>query len=120
MDMTDIGSYTPREYYRLHGRLPERTIEALIDTSEDVESLPDVAPYISEASGQFPEEDFLGEAIEQVQDLAKKLRGDNRETAREIAVMLENIQQTITGGTEYGREQLRNALKELEQANGAN
>lgn len=106
-------SLTPREHWRLYGRLPEDAIEDLLDAQERKEQVAGVAPYIKEAMGQFPAEDFLSQVINRVHALARKVRGDNREEALAIAEVLDDVAQTTFYAADHGRSELRNALKEL-------
>ena len=86
-------------------------LEGFLDLEEDHTKLESHADELSvageEALGQFPEEDFLADAIERIQNLAKALRGDNKEEAKSIAEYLEDLQQTTANATEYARHNFR-------------
>lgn len=84
-------------------------LEKLIDRPNE-DALANFCGYASEASAQFPEEDFLESVIEDVMELQDCVSGnrisDTKQSLQEIIEKLEELQKTIFGQTEYGREQL--------------
>lgn len=111
--MSDLGNFSSREYLRLHGALPERHIEHLIDIETQFNESRDVTPYLQEAKGSYPSEDFLEEVIEMSRALEKRLRGENRNSAALITIALEEVQTKVRGESEYGADELKKALKEI-------
>ncbi|MFK3740917.1 hypothetical protein [Massilia sp. TN1-12] len=102
-------SLTPREHLKLHGSLPERQLEQLIEWRERTEEVVSTTAYLQEARGQYPAEDFLACPIERLHQLAKKLRGENREALLGIIESLDDIAQTTFNAADYGRSELRKA-----------
>ena len=69
LDRMDLPSLERAAYVRgdiLVAQLAARLIDA--------ESAGEVKPHLDEAYSQFPEEDFLSSAIEELGDLADKMR----------------------------------------------
>lgn len=86
-------------------------LEGFLDLEKDhtkLESHADeLATAAEDALGQFPEEDFLADAIQRLQDLARSCRGTNREEAQSLAEYLEDLQSTISTAAEYARSNFR-------------
>lgn len=101
-------SLSPAEHFRIYGTLPERQIEALLDKTAVLDSvtLSDIKSEIKEARGQFPEEDFLQDILNDLANLRKHVRGDNRDYLDTIIETVEERVGEINGSTEYGREKL--------------
>lgn len=105
---------THAEQYRINGTLSAEAIESLLDTSEALEKAGGVTSQLSEALGCFPAEDFLASFIDDLHELAKRLRGDNRAEAMRLIESAEDLQQCVFNEGDYGRSELREALKTLE------
>jgi hypothetical protein len=86
-------------------------LENAIDALDDRVPMEAVSDAVTEASAQYPEEDFLDKIIDRINALAKNLRGENREDAKSISNDLFQLGDTINKAAEYGREK----LKELEK-----
>ena len=108
-------SLTHREHFKLHGGRPIAAIEALLDTAEDAEDMCEIEAHISEAAGQFPEEDFLHEHVKRLTALQKCVRGDNKVEVESILADLEDALDTMRKATEYGREELKLAQVEIDK-----
>ena len=113
--MYQAYNLTNREAYRL-GCLSQESIEALIDREESIEAVDGVTHQISEALGCYPGEDFLVELIDSLQVLRNGLRGANREHCQRIIEQAEDLQQCVFNEGDYGRSELREARKALEDA----
>ena len=89
----------------------------ILDMAEELQSAPDpsdICGSLDEAAEQYPDEDFLQPVIDRVAVLAKRLRGDNAQEARDIAALLDTLQgDQVRGATEYGLECLASAGKQL-------
>lgn len=105
---------THAEQYRINGTLSAEAIESLLDTSEALEKAEGVTSQLSEALGCYPAEDFLASFIEDLHNLSKRLRGDNRDEALRLIESAEDLQQCVFNEGDYGRSELREALKTLE------
>jgi len=105
---------TPAEQYRINGTLSAETIESLLETSEALEKAQDITGQLSEALGCYPAEDFLASFIDDLHKLAKRLRGDNRDEAMRLIESAEDLQQCVFNEGDYGRSELREARKTLE------
>lgn len=109
---------TPQEHYRMHGCLaPEHTEEAL-DAIEACDALGAIDGYIKEAKAQFPEEDFLQEPIDELRKLAEPMRGENKAKLIALADKLQALQVSTFHESEYGIDELKKALKELDKIPG--
>lgn len=108
-----ISNLSNNEYYRLYGTLSPDRIEALLDKSDQLESLDGIEAHIQEACCQFPAEDFLVPVQDRLRDLAKKLRGDNRQEVLGIIEQLDDINQCQVYATGYAVEELGKVEKAL-------
>jgi hypothetical protein len=70
--------------------------------------------HMQEAASQYPTEDFLCNPIEELQTLAKRMRGENKTALLAIIETLDAIQLDTGRSSEYGRDELRKAEAELE------
>jgi len=107
---------TPREAYRINGQLSPECIESLLDYQESIAGCENVSAQVSEALGCFPAEDFLASFIEDLHALSRNLRGANREEALRLIESAEDLQQCVFNEGDYGRSELREARKTLEEA----
>jgi hypothetical protein len=110
------SNLTPREAYRLNGQLSHELIESLLDTVETVEGAEGVSCHVQEAIGCFPKEDFLASFIDDLYKLSKRLRGENKAEALHLIEKAEDLQQCVFNEGDYGRSELREANKALEEA----
>lgn len=85
------SSMTNDEAFTMYGTLPADRIEALLEI-EDID-VSGAITDIQEAACQFPAEDFLSEQMDALHDLAKKLRGDNKERLLHILQCLDDVTQ---------------------------
>jgi hypothetical protein len=102
---------TNKECFRLNGTLPAERIEKLIGIEEQFDKFEDVSIDIGEAIGQYPDEDCLSSIIKDLNDLCKKLRGDNRAHLQGIICDLEEKESTLIQSAEYGTEKLDDAIE---------
>jgi hypothetical protein len=61
----------------------------------------------------FISEDFLSEVIDDLQIIAKNLRGDNRAKLQHIIEKLDDIAQCTMNSVDYSNGQLKQALKSI-------
>ena len=108
-----ISNLSNEEHYRMFGTLPADRIEALLDASDKLESLDGIEAHVSEARCQFPAEDFLVPVQDRLHDLAKRLRGDNRQEVLSIIEQLDDINQCQVYATGYAVEELGKIEKAL-------
>lgn len=90
-----------------------RRLEAAIDAADDKLDASDVATAVDEAIAQYPAEGFLDTIIDRINELAKKMRGDNADELKLISEALFELADETTRATEYGAEQLNNLIKDL-------
>lgn len=102
-----LSGMKPEEHYRLHGSLPDNVMQELFDKVSAIDALLELGEAVVEAKGQYPVEDFLSEAINRVCELGRRLKSENRETVRQIAKELDDIQNEVMNSSEYGREKLK-------------
>lgn len=93
-------------------------LAALFDDAGDgdawAESAGDAKAYIAEARGAFVDEDTLSGQITALRELARRLRGDNREDLWRIAQELETWRDEQALAGEYASEQMDKARDALE------
>lgn len=92
---------TNEECFRLHNTLPADRIAKLLDESANKVD-PDDIPF-DEILAQFPEEDFASTIETRLQELTKRLRGDNRTELMSIIESLQDLAQCQFYATEYAR-----------------
>lgn len=84
--------------------------ERLADELADRPTVDTIDARVSEASAQYPEEDFLEKLADRVFELGEKLKGDNQAEARAIAKELTELGQQVANAAAYGREELDQIL----------
>lgn len=107
------SNFTDEEVFRMTGTLPAERIEALLDHSAQLKQLTNIDGHIDDAMAQFPAEDFLSDLKQEMYELAKRLRGDNKEALTNLCAMLDDRLQTQFYATEYGTNELFKANKIL-------
>lgn len=85
----------------------------LADLSEADENRKGIDAHLDEARAQFPNEDFLCSVLDDLQGMAKRLRGDNRADLQRIIEALTEIQDSVARDSEYGVDELRKASAAL-------
>lgn len=108
--MIETSNMSHAECFKLNGDLSLERIEQLIDNQLKEDTLPSVECKIEEAVGQFPNEDFLQDIINDIGDIAKRLRGDNKKEMMDIMDRLDEIQMSTLHSSEYGMQELEDAL----------
>jgi hypothetical protein len=111
---TPPSNMTNEELFRLTGTLTAARIETLLDMGAKADRLSSCADCLVEARSQYPDEDFLQAVISDIQYLASKIRGGNKDFANQCADKLLQIQQEIAQNGEYGTEQLNKALRVID------
>lgn len=87
-----------------------KRLEAAIDELAERPEPDAIDARVTEASAQYPEEDFLEAMVDRVFELGEKLRGDNKAEAHAIAKELTELGQTVANAAAYGREELDQIL----------
>lgn len=114
--MQTFYNLTPREQFRMNGQLNAETTEELLDNAEALLEVEGVSAQVQEAVGCFPKEDCLTDLLDSLNILSKRLRGDNRTALLGLIEQAEELQQSLFNEGDYGRSELREALKTLEEA----
>ncbi|MFW6855320.1 hypothetical protein ACODYM_28935 [Burkholderia gladioli] len=109
--MLDLPHLSNAEFFRMHGTLPPARIEALLDVGDRLAEVKSVDAYIREGMAQLPAEDFLADVMSRLQDIAKRLRGANKEQLLGCVESLDDVAQTTFNAADYGRSELDKALK---------
>jgi hypothetical protein len=86
-------------------------LENAIDALDDRVPMEAVSDAVTEASAQYPGEDFLDTIIDRINALAKNLRGANKEEAESISNDLFDLGAVLVRAAEYGREKLQELEK---------
>ena len=97
-------SLTNREAYRKFGYLSPGRMEYLIELAERFDPEAMDPAVLGDAAGQYPDEDFLQEAIDELTRVAKAI---DSERLNDLVTQLEEIQDEQVRATEYGREVIR-------------
>lgn len=105
--------YSAEEQYRHYGRIEGPICADLLGFEAQVEALDGIEAHLQEAKGQYPAEDFLTDIASRLTALAKNLRGENRDTLKEISDELSSLAQSTWQAAEYGRSELTAAQKLL-------
>jgi hypothetical protein len=71
--------------------------------------------HVNEACCQFPAEDFLEGVKDRLHELSKRVRGDNKSELMGIIEALDDIAQCTFNAADYGRDELRKAIKALDE-----
>jgi len=109
--MLTSSNLTHEEFFRLNGTLTQERIEELLDAASAALDPGTVAAHVLEARASFPSEDCLSEVLKGLGELAKKIRGANRDACNELFEKLDSLANQINQSTEYGAEELTKALQ---------
>ena len=101
---------TAEEEFRLTGQVTGERLQVLLKYSEAASKFSDLGGKIQEAYAQFPAEDFLSEIESRLHELAKRLRGNNKEELLGIIESLSDVAQCTFYATECGTNELDDAL----------
>jgi len=107
--MLNASNLTAAEVFRINGALPVELQETLLRKAEQLDEARACVAHVQEAAGQYPDEDFLQDAISDLQTLAKRMRGDNRADLLALVEKLETIQTDAHNSTSYGLDELSKA-----------
>jgi hypothetical protein len=107
------SNLTHEEFVLHNGYLSRERAEDVIELAHAAEDLDEIAAQLDEAKSGFPDEDFLQAPIDDLRDLLKHVRGDNRDTVQGLIDKLEEIQTSTHQSAEHGADELRKAIKTL-------
>ena len=110
-----FAAQTDQEYFNLHGTLTSERIQALIDQSALVEACSEADTALQDALGAYPGEDCLQDVIDDLKQLAKNLRGENKNEVNSILLGVEERQNQLHNQSEYGAEVINNFIRSLEK-----
>lgn len=107
---------TPSENFRLFGQLPQEQLEQLLDQEKRLAQVESVGGHISDAMAQFPAEDFLADILTELRGVKSELRANSKHKGKiaNLIEKLDDIAQTTFYAADYGRDELRKALKVVE------
>ncbi|WP_374335401.1 hypothetical protein [Methyloversatilis sp.] len=108
-----FSSLTPSEHYRLTGTLRDEDIDALLLAVEEGTDVETAVVKIEEGMSGLYSEDFLCDLMNDMRKLQTNLRGANREAMTALIAKAEDLQQQLFNQGDYGRSELRDALKAL-------
>lgn len=106
--MIQASNMTHEEFYRVNGTLTPERIDAILSERDTLEAFDvrEFAPCAQEARGCFIAEDFAQEHLYDLRDIAKRLRGDNRNSLLMLIERLESTIQEACQSAEYGASEL--------------
>lgn len=106
--MIDSANMTHEEFYRVNGTLTPERIDSLLDEQSNLESFDvrEFTAYAQEARGCYIGEDFAQEHLDDLRDIAKRLRGDNRNSLLMLIDRLQDSVKEAVGNAEYGASEL--------------
>lgn len=110
--MTPASNWTPAERLKYGGSLTLDQQEELVAMAAWVDTV-DVRPYLDEALGGLPNEDFMEKVIARMRYLADNLRGENKEELKRIISEASELQMQVYRDSCYTEEQIDLAKKEL-------
>ena len=110
---------TPQEQFRFNGCLTIETQEMLIDAADRLDAIEGIDAHLSEAKASYPYEDFMVDILASLRSFSKSIDSKTPINAiREAIVCLiedvETLQDEVNQSSDYGRDELRQALKALE------
>ena len=108
-----FSSLTPKEHYRLTGTLRDEDVEALLAAGEGAADVDTAVVKIEEGMSGLYSEDFLCDLMDDMRKLQTNLRGANREAMTALIAKAEDLQQQLFNQGDYGRSELKDALKAL-------
>ena len=62
---------------------------------------------VGDVCSGFPDEDFAYPVLKRLREFAEKLKGSNKIECQAIVTALEDLEQEVSGNTDYGRSELR-------------
>lgn len=110
-----FANLTDQEYFNLRGTLTSERIQELIDQSALVEAASEAKSALQDALGVYPCEDCLQSVIDDLKQLAKNLRGENKNEVNSILLGVEERQNQLHNQSEYGAEVINNFIRSLEK-----
>lgn len=111
--MTPASNWTPAERLKYGGSLTLDEQEELAAMAAWVDTV-DVRPYLDEALGDLPNEDFLHPIIKRLQFVVSQMRDtENRQELKRIIADATELQMQVYRDSCYIEEQLTLAKKEL-------
>lgn len=111
--MNITSNTTAEEEYRLTGSVTGIRLEQLLDDSLRLSKILNAEDYIQEATSSFPNEDFLSSITESLYSISKNVRGTNKDDILRVIESLTDLEISVTNDSEYGREQLYQAMKAI-------
>lgn len=109
--MLNLSNLTSNELERYAYLAGNTQLAELSEYQSQVEDFCSIEPHLSEAQGCFVGEDWADEPLQDLHALAKRLRGDNRAELDRIIESIEEVRREAVQNAEYGRDELRKALK---------
>lgn len=109
------SNLTPAEQWRMHGTFNEETVDHLLNMSAAIEDC-DIGwakSALDEGMGCFPAEDALSSVINELSDLAKRVRGNNRDAVNTVIEKLADLQSTMNQDAEHGKEEITKVQKAI-------
>lgn len=102
------------EFYRLNGTMTDERIETLLGAEAAAADRGSVVSDLDEVKAGFPDEDCASALIDRMQQLAKRLRGDNRTELLALVDGLLTLQTSLANNAECGCEKLKDAIRALD------
>jgi hypothetical protein len=111
--MTQFSSLSFKEEFTINGTLSPNSIDALLDSSDQLGRVVNVDSHIHEALANLPAEDFLSSQVEELNDLLSNLRGKNKEKLQHILENINDALQCQFNSSDYASHELNTALKTI-------
>lgn len=97
----NFSSLSDEEHLRLNGTLPVERQEVIRDSADHAAQIQEAADgYITDALAQFPDEDFLTDAIREIEVVEHSVRGENKKALRAVIQTLTDIESAQARATE--------------------
>lgn len=109
-----MNHLTNEEEFRLTGTLSSDKIEKLLNFAGLEDSVWSCISGLSDVQSSFPSEDFLHGIERRLTELAKKLRGENKEILLGVIDDLADVISSTNSATENGVDLLNSTITDLE------
>lgn len=111
--MIPASNWTTSEMLRYHGTLPDDRLDELVELESSLETI-DVRPYLREALGGLPNEDFLQPIIKRLQFVVSQMRDtENRQELKRIIADATELQMQVYRDSCHTEEQIDLAHKTI-------
>lgn len=113
--MFDFSNLSHEEYYKINGNLTHKRIEDILDAQANLptsRALDEVAGEIKESQVSIGE-DVLSDILIDVEYLAKRCKGENRDVAIALAEKVRQLETELQQALEYHNDKIKSAIESV-------